>query len=63
MFDKLANLKGIAGLKYRVDRDATRAVEEGLCEWQTRSGSSLPVLLRRPESIFKEQEQELLSVV
>jgi hypothetical protein len=63
MFDKLANLKGIAGLKYCVDRDAIKAIKKGLREWQARSNTNLPELLRRPESIFKKQEQEVLNVV
>ncbi|KAH5351199.1 hypothetical protein HBI49_185690 [Parastagonospora nodorum] len=63
LFENLADLKGLAGLEARIDRDAVRALVMGICEWQTRASSNLPELLRRPESIFKKQQQELSNIV
>jgi hypothetical protein len=63
LFDNSAKLKGVAGLEARIDRDAVRALEVGIGDWQTRSSSTLPELLRQPESLFKKQQQELLTVV
>lgn len=63
LFENLADLKGLAGLEARIDRDAVRALVMGICEWQTRSSSNLPELLRRPGSLFKKQQQELLTIV
>ena len=63
LFDNLAELKGIAGLEVRIDQDAVRALEMGIREWQTRSSSTLPELLRQPESLFENQQQELLTIV
>ncbi|KAH3960464.1 hypothetical protein HBH98_121640 [Parastagonospora nodorum] len=63
LVENLADLKGLAGLEARIDRDAVRALVMGICEWQTRASSNLPELLRRPESIFKKQQQELSNIV
>jgi hypothetical protein len=35
----------------------------GIREWQTHSSSTLPDLLRQPESLFENQQQELLTIV
>lgn len=63
LLDNLGELEGRAGLEARIDRDAVRALEMGICEWQTRSSSTLPELLRQPESLFEDQQQELLTIV
>ena len=62
-FDNLAELKGIAGLDARIDRDAVKALKIGIREEQTHSSSTLPELLRQPESLFANQQQELLTIV
>jgi hypothetical protein len=61
--EKLADTKDLIGLPDRVDRNAVRAVEKRIQEWQTRSSSNISKLLRRPESTFNKQEEELLATV
>ncbi|KAH4913280.1 hypothetical protein HBI56_196570 [Parastagonospora nodorum] len=61
LVENLADLKGLAGLEARIDRDAVRALVMGICEWQTRASSNLPELLRRPE-IQESLNQYVLSV-
>jgi hypothetical protein len=63
LIENLADLKGLAGLEARIDRDAVRALVMGICEWQARASSNLPELLRRPGSIYKKQQQELSTIV
>jgi hypothetical protein len=62
-FDNLADTKGIPGAHARIDRDAVRALETSIQEWQSQSSSSLPELLRQPESTFKRKQEELLTAV
>lgn len=61
--ENLADTKGMTGLEARVDRDAVSALEKGIREWEFRSGSNLPELLRQSEYVFKTQQQKLLTAV
>jgi hypothetical protein len=61
--ENLADTNGMVGLLDRVDQNAVRALEKGIQEWQARSRSSIPDLLRLPESTFKRQEEELLAAM
>jgi hypothetical protein len=63
LFDDLADTKGIPGAHTRIDRDAVRALETCIQEWQSQSRNSLPELLRQPEGTFKRQQKELLTAV
>lgn len=63
LFENLADTEGMAGLEARIDRDAVKALEKGIQEWQTRSSSSIAELLRKPESIFMRRQEEVLAVI
>jgi hypothetical protein len=62
-FDKLADTEGLVSLQARIDQDAVEALAMGIREWQTRSSSNIPELLRQSGRLFRKQQQELLTAV